>query len=692
MPDLLIELGVEELPSSACHEAIAQAPGIARAALADLRLEASGVDLWVSPRRIAVRLAGLPAERAGRTRSVRGPAEQAAFGPDGAPTAAAAGFARGQGVEMEALVLREDGARRFVFADVEEPAVETASLVPELADRLIGGLRFGKTMRWGDGRGLRFSRPLRWIVAKLGGETVPFTLHGLEAGEVSRGHRFLGGPVTVADPDAYRDQLREAGVVADHAERRAEIVAGLDGAAAAVDCSWSDPGGKLGEVLFLVERPSVITGRIAERHLALPPRVLVTAMQSHQRYFPLSGPDGALHAAFLAVSNGDPAHAEVITRGNEDVLDARLQDAAFSFEVDREAGLAALDARLDTIVFHQRLGTMAAKRDRLVEGVAELGRTAGLEDEEIATAVAAARLAKADQGAVLVAEFADLQGEVAAEYARREGHPEAVATAVAEHYLPLGPQSPTPSAPAGAALALTEKLDNLVGAFLVDEAPTGSKDPYALRRAAAGLVRILLERGWDVPTRELLAGASARLRAQGADLVVDDATGLSQLEAFVADRLAHHLRGEGVAAEAVEAAAGAGLGSVVATAAWARGADAALGSEAFSAARAGHIRLVKLAGDAAPGAATVSAGDADEDALAAAIGGAGEEIERAREARDFTGALSAATSLAAAVDRFLQDVMVNADDPKVRARRIELVRQAAEVLGRVADFTRVSGD
>ena len=271
--------------------------------------------------------------------------------------------------------------------------------------------------------------------------------------------------------------------MADHAERRAVIVAGLDAAAEAAGAGWRDPGGKLDEVVFLVEWPSVLTGSIAEEHMRLPARVLVTAMQSHQRYFPLSDGDGALRPAFLAVSNGDPGQAELITRGNEDVLDARLQDAAFSYDRDREAGLAALDARLDAITFHQRLGSMAQKRDRLVEGVAALASRVGADP---AVAVRAAALAKADQGAVLVAEFADLQGYVAAEYALLEGHPPAVAQAIEEQYLPEGPDSPLPASEAGALLAAAEKVDNLVGAFAVDEVPSGSKDPYGLRRAAAG--------------------------------------------------------------------------------------------------------------------------------------------------------------------------------------------------------------
>jgi len=688
--DLLLEIGCEELPGAACRELIAQVPKLARAALAEERLEAADVSVAVSPRRFALRVDGLPDERPGRSRSVRGPAEAAAFA-DGEPTKAASGFARSQGIAVEQLAVREQDGRTFVFADVEEPAAPTAELVPRLAAAVVDGIRFGKTMRWGDGSGLRFSRPVRWIVAKLGERTVEFELHGLRAGDVSQGHRFLGRPATIADAAGYRDALLAVGVVADHDERRREIIGGLDAAAAAAAGRWHDPGGALEEVIFLVERPSVITGGIDPAHLRLPRRVLVTAMQSHQRYFPLEDAEGGLMPAFLAVSNGDPAHAALITKGNEEVLDARLQDAAFSFDVDRDAGLEALDARLPNIVFHARLGSMADKRDRLVGTVAALAEAVGVDASAVAAAAEAARLAKADQGAVLVAEFSELEGEVAAEYARLEGHSEEVCRAVAQHYLPEGPGSPLPEGDAAALLAAADKVDNLVGAFLVDEAPTGSKDPYGQRRAAAGLVRILLERGWDVSLRELLAGSAARLRAQGADLAVDDDAALDTLETFVAERLARHLAEEGVTAEAAAAAQGAGLDSLVATAAWARGVQEAAERPELASAWTAGTRLARIAARAEDGVGQfASVGDPGEDALAAAVEAAAPIIERARADRDFAAALTAAAGVAGPVDRFFDEVMVNADDPVDRARRLALVSQASAVLRRAVDLGAVT--
>lgn len=690
MPDLLVEVGCEELPSSACREAIEQVPGLVAEVVQALGLGEPPVEVSVAPRRIAVAVAGLPDGLPPAVRAVRGPAAEAAFASGGAPTRAAEGFARAQGVEVADLVVREDGGRRFVFAERTEPGRALDELVPEVAARVVGGLRFSKTMRWGEGTGLRFSRPVRWIVAKVDERTVPFELHGLVAGDVSRGHRFLGGPAVIPSAGAYHERLREVGVVASHERRRAQIEAGLDAAAAAAGGVWRDPRGVLDEVVFLVEWPSVITGRIDPRHLRLPPRVLVTAMQGHQRYLPLEDEAGALLPAFLAVSNGDPAHAEVITRGNEDVLDARLQDASFSFDRDRDAGLRALDARLDAIVFHQRLGTMAQKRDRLVALVDALGDAVGAAPGARAAAEAAARLAKADQGAVLVAEFSELEGYVAAEYARIEGHPDEVARAIEEQYLPEGPDSPPPASDAGALVAMADRVDNLVGAFAVDEAPTGSKDPYGLRRAAMGVVRIALDRAWDADHRPLLGTAHRLLREQGADLVLQEAAAVDAVDAFLADRLGYVLGAEGVGAEAVAAALGAALGSLVATAAWARAIDAARGGEAFAAVWTASTRLVRIARREPPGGVPAPGGDPGEAALREAIDAAREPIADARARRDFAAALAAAEGLAAAVDRFFVDVLVNDEDPGVRARRYALVREAAAVLGGVADFERVT--
>ncbi len=702
MPELLLEIGCEELPSSACRELIDQVPGIVAAALDGCGLTRDAVQVWVAPRRFAVSVTGLPERQSGEAKSVSGPPAAAAFDADGKPTKAAEGFAKKQGVAVEALVVRagRDG-RDVVFAEVAGEARSVDALVPDIAKRLIEGIRFGKTMRWGEGTGLRFSRPIRWIVAKLDDRTVPFELHGLTAGDVSRGHRFIGGPATIATAAGYRDAVRAVGVVADHVERRATITDALDAAAKERGCTWRDPLGKIEEVVHLVEWPSLIVGTIRDDHMRLPPKVLVTAMQSHQRYFPLEREDGSLMPAFLAISNGDPAFADVITRGNEGVLSARLQDATFSFDKDLATGVDALNAKLDTIVFHQRLGTLADKRDRLVAGVQRIAARLGVPSE---VAVEAARLAKVDQAAILVNEFSELQGYAGAHYARLAGSPDDVCLAIEEQYLPEGPDAATPSTEAGALLACAEKIDNLVGAFAVGEKPTGSKDPYGLRRAAAGLVRIILEREWKLGLRKLLNDAHQSLIDHGASRpsLLDSDEVFWQLQPFLSDRLAFHLAGEGVEAEAVNAALGTKLGepegmeigefALVATADWARAIQRARETEALSAVWEACNRCIRVTAksDAANNGEWAPAGYRGEQALADAVVSALPVINAARAAGDFDAALTAGAALAPAVDTFFVDVMVNAEDPIDRARRHALVRETAAVLSRIADFTVIT--
>jgi glycyl-tRNA synthetase beta chain len=689
MPELLLEIGCEELPASACREALRQAPKLVKDALDALEIPGGEPAVLVAPRRIAVRVDDVPAARPASRKVHVGPVEQAAFGDDGVPTKAAEGFARSRGVSVDQLGVEERGGRRVVVAVVDEPEAPSAELVPEVATRLIDGLKFGKSMRWGDGGGLRFSRPVRWLVAMMDDHAIPFELHGLVAGPETQGHRFLGGPVRLASSGEYANRLREVGVIADQDERRSAIVEGLDSAARALGCSWSDPGGKLDEVVYLAEWPNVVNGAFDVKHLRLPPGVLVTAMQSHQRYFPLEEADGTLHAGFLAVSNGDPVHAALIARGNEDVLDARLQDAAFSFDRDRQSGLAGLNERLSDIVFHARLGSMADKRDRLVRVAPAIARAAGLGKDVLADVESAARLAKADQAAILVAEFAELEGYVGSEYARLEGASAGAWRAIAEQYLPTGLRTGLPQTDAGAALAAADKLDGVVGAFLAGEGPTGSRDPYGVRRSASGVIRIVLDRGWDIDLAPVVEEIITAFDEQGADAASSGTELRSSIEQFLADRLAFQLREEGVGAEAAAAAIGASVGGPFATASWARQLDENREGEAFRSVWTGAQRCARLAENKAPDSGREPVGPA-EAALANAARDAGVEIETARRARDLRAAIAAGVPLAEAIDRFLTDVLVNAEDPEVRERRLGLVSTAGHVLSGVADFDELT--
>ena len=489
MPSLLFEIGCEELPASACREAEAQ--------LRERWLPELGEGIvCVGPRRVAL-LVSEVAERE-PDRWVQGP-------PEHLREKAASGFARKQGVTEDELEVR-DGFLGVVVTG--RPASEA---LPEKLGAIVHGLSFGKSMTW-EKDGLRFSRPARWLCAKLDKRTLHIEAAGLTSGHLTYGHRFTGGEVELPRADEYLDVLRAAGVEPDQDERRRQILEGLDAIG-----GWRDPAGVIEEVVFLVESPIVLAGSFDERFLELPPRVVETAMQSHQRYFPLEG------ARFAFVANGgDP---DVVVAGNERVLEGRLEDAHFTFERDVAKGIEALAAELGAITFVAGAGTFADKAARLQELVGELG--GGEASRE------AARLAKADQAAELVREFPDLEGHIGAEYARLAGFPEGVCAGIEEQYLPDSADGALPNTEQGRVLAAAEKVDNLTVSFALGQRPTGSRDPHGLRRAAIGLCRLAVEGGLEIDVAALVARDLGLLVQQDAS-VTDDPSDVAD---FVFERL-----------------------------------------------------------------------------------------------------------------------------------------------------------
>ena len=611
MPTLLLEIGCEELPASACREAEAQLPELVRK-----HLGAEPTAVLVGPRRLTLLVEGLPDPSAPRW--LKGP-------PVNAPAKAREGFARRHGVAPDELE-EQDG---FLGVRVSGP-----SLAERLRD-VIEGLSFGKAMVWVAG-GHRFSRPVRWLLAKLDSETVEFEAAGVRSGEVTFGHRFTAGEIDVPDAGAYLGLLRNAAVEPDQAERRRLIVEGLDAIG-----GWSDPAGKLDEVVHLVESVTVIAAGFHERFLELPERVVVTAMQSHQRYFPLGGN----RFAFVA-NGGDP---DVVRAGNEQVLEGRLDDAAFTFERDVRHGIDALAGKLASITFFTGAGTLADKGERLVPLVTALG--GGDASRE------AARLAKADQAAELVREFPDLEGYIGAEYARLAGYPEAVCKAIEEQYLPDASGGPLPSSEAGKVLAAADKIDTLTVAFSLGHRPTGSRDPYGLRRAAIGLARLAVEGGLRIE-RALLDGA---------------------VRDFVEERLEGLLDVPVEFVRAARAGAADHLGAVAELARFLAGKADELGPvhEVYTRAR-------RIVGDADPD------GNVDpelfrepaEEELAKAV--SGQPRDEGHEAL-----FAWAAEQAPVMERFFTDVLVMDPDERIRENRLRLLRDVRNAVGRLGDLSQI---
>jgi glycyl-tRNA synthetase beta chain len=611
MPSLLFEIGCEELPAGACREAEEQLP-----ALAQRELGAAPDRVFVGPRRLALLFDDV---------SERTPDEWVKGPPVELRERAAAGFAKKHGVAVEELVERDS------FLGVERPGRPLREVLPEAVHAIVRGLSFSKSMRWDDS-GIRFARPVRWTLAKLDSDTV--------VGESSFGHRFTSGPVEIPHAREYAERLREAGVEPDAAERRRLIVEGLDAIG-----GWSDPAGVLAEVLHLVESVSVLEGSFDERFLQLPERVVVTAMQSHQRYFPLGGN----RFAFVA-NGGDP---EIVRAGNENVLEGRLDDASFTFERDVQVGIDALAERLGAITYFKGAGSFADKSERLGRLVSELGGgEATLE---------AARLAKADQASELVREFPDLEGYIGAEYARLGGYPEAVSAAIEEQYLPDAAGGPLPQTETGKVLAAADKLDTLTTSFSLGHRPSGSRDPYGLRRAAIGLARLAVEGGLVVP-RSLLP---------------------DKVREFVEERLEGLLDLPVEFVRAARASAAPDLGGV------ARLAGALYEqrkSPAFDSVYTAYDRAHRLAGRAAEEAAPeVDRALLKEDAeRALAEGLAQVEVDG-----DVERALESGATLAPLMERFFDEVLVMDEDEAVRANRLRLLLDVRDTLGRLGDFSQI---
>jgi glycyl-tRNA synthetase beta chain len=652
MPSLLFEIGCEELPASACREAAEQLPELCRR-----QLGAEPAAVLVGPRRLTVVVDDLPERTPDEQR--RGPAERAAFDEDGTPTKAAEGFARSAGVSPEALE-RRDG---HVWATV--PGVALADVAPERLADLVRSLAFGKSMRWG-APDLRFSRPVRWLCAKLGTETVPVAVAGVPSGSVSYGHRFVHpGAIEIASASSYADQLRAAGVEPDAEERRRAIVEGLDAIG-----GWSDPASVLDEVVHLVEGPIVLEGAFDQRFLVLPERVIVTAMQSHQRYFPLGGP----RFAFVA-NGGDP---ELVRAGNERVLEGRLEDASFTFERDVRKGIDGLADALGTITFVAGAGTMADKSVRLVRLVSELG--GGEASRE------AARLAKSDQAAELVREFPELEGYIGSEYAALAGYPEAVCRAIEEQYLPDTAGGPLPETEAGRVLAAAERIDNLTVAFALGERPSGTRDPYGLRRAAIGLCRLALESSLAIDVKALVGAAHRLLVEQGAAVSAETP---DDVHDFVAERLEGLLD---VPVEFTRAARGSGLTQLGQLAQLAV-ALAELPEAKLDAVHTVYTRAARLGGKEAMQAAgmldtALLVEDAEREVVAA-VDRVSPEIEAAVGEGAFDAALSAAAELGPPLERFFENVLVMAEDAAVRANRLRLLLDVRDTVGRLGDLSQI---
>ena len=687
MAELLVELFSEEIPARMQARAAEDLKRLAVEALKAAALTHASAQAFVTPRRLALSVEGLPTAQADVKDERRGPRVDA-------PQNAIDGFLRANGVTLDQCEKRDTGKGVFYFAVVEKKGRATAEVLSELLPGVFAALPWPKSMRWGSGE-TRWVRPLHSILCSFDGKVVPLTFAGVSSGDTARGHRFLAPkPFAATSLAPYKDQLRAAFVMLDATERRETIAQSAALLAKNEGLTLKRDEGLLDEVTGLVEWPVPLLGAIDQKFMDVPAEVLTTAMRAHQKYFALQNSDGSLAPRFVVIANmlTEDGGKQVVA-GNERVLRARLSDARFFWDLDRKQTLASRVPALKDIVFHAKLGTVAAKVERMEALTAELCQSIPGADREAARS--AALLCKADLVTGMVGEFPELQGIMGRYYALHDGEHQAVADAIAEHYSPKGPDDKCPSAPLSIAVALADKIDTLVGFFAIDEKPTGSRDPFALRRAALGIIRLILENKLRLPLTKVLTFAAAEYSA-----IAKGKTPTQDLLDFFADRLKVALREKGVRHDLIDAVFALGgeddlvrlMARVDALTKFLASEDGANLLVAYR--RASNIVTIEEKKDKASHGGAVDLALltlAEEKTLAKALADAQTGTKLALDKEDFTGAMTVLALLRGPVDAFFDKVTVNAEDKSLRANRLRLLSGIRATLGAVADFSRVEG-
>ena len=679
---LLLEIGTEEIPAHVMPGILSQLKENAAKTFEELRIEYKNIKTLGTPRRSALLVEGLAEQQADLSKENRGPAVNIAFDADGNPTKAAQGFARGQGIKPEELVTK-DG---YVYAMVHEKGGQTVDLLGDTLKGLVDGLNFPNNMHWAD-LDYKFIRPLRWLVALYGQDVIDFEVANVKSGRTSRGHRFLSeGDFEIANAEDYVEACRKASIIVDQNERCEMIRQQIAEVAAANGGQAEVNEDLLEEVLYLVEYPTALCGKFDEKYLALPAEAVITPMRDHQRYFPVLK-DGQLLPLFITIRNGGKEHLETVQHGNERVLRARLEDAQFFFDEDRKKTLEQHGEKLKTVVFQDGLGTIYDKALRLEVLAGYIADAIGANEQDKKDAVRAAKLAKADLVTGMVTEFTELQGVMGREYALLDGETKAVAQAIDEHYMPRFAGDSQPASVAGRIVSLADKIDTIVGTFSRGLIPTGSQDPFALRRQALGIVNMLKEAQYHISLNQLVAKAMELLK-------IADAGQQAKLQNDVADfmklRLKNVLADAGIRYDVVDAVF-VTVDDIYGVFLRAQAVNEAVKQDMEKTIQA-FVRTGNIARKAEDVQAAVEAGllaEQVEKDLYKAYEVAASKVEKEIVAQDYAGAIATLSQLAAPIDAFFDGVMVMDKDEKIKNNRLGLLKLVDNLICQVADFSKI---
>lgn len=677
--DLLFEIGAEEIPAGFMPNILGQLKQLAETKLNDAHLPFESIATYGTPRRLALIVKGLADTSAEISERHKGPSASIAYDADGNATKAAIGFARGKGLDVADLVV-EDG---YIYAETKTAGVPAKDIVTEMLPQLITGLNFPKSMHWGN-LDAKFVRPVRWLVALLDEDVIPVEFATVQSGNVTRGHRFLGADeITIKNAASYVDTLKENFVMVNQDARRELISKQLHDMAASKNASivWDDD--LLEEINYLVEWPTALCGGFEESYLALPDAAIITPMKDHQRYFPLVDQDGKLLPMFLTVRNGSDHSIEVVQAGNERVLRARLDDAKFFFNEDRKKPLIDRQDGLTKIVFQEGLGNLADKTERLLKLGRVFGEECGLHEDTVVVLERATELAKTDLTTGMVTEFTELQGVMGKEYALLDGESPEVAEAIFEQYLPRFAGDVLPQTEAGKVLSIIDKVDNIVATFSRGLIPTGSQDPYALRRQTIGILNILLGSEWNISLRPIFKASMELLNVPAEkqeELLgqVEEFFTLRLKNIFLDREVPHHVIDLLLSNNELSVADAEGLVNAL----LANRID-----ENVELVQA-YTRMYNLVKDVEYTGVNsdLLKEDAEKELFEAAIK-ASEVSSAAWEAGDYDAVVAVPATLVPAINKFFEDVMVMDKDEAIKANRLQLVRLAYSVMAIIGDIS-----
>jgi glycyl-tRNA synthetase beta chain len=681
--DLLLEIGLEEMPARFVTDSMTQLASKVEKWLEEKKVPHGGISAFSTPRRLAVLVKDVSETQEDIHEEAKGPARKIAQNDAGEWSKAAIGFSRGQGLGVDDIYFKEINGIEYAHVNKFIKGAETASILPELKD-ITESLTFPKNMRWAD-RDMRYVRPIKWIAALFGQDVIPFEIAGVPASNWTLGHRFLGEKVEITEPAEYEKSMLGQFVLVDAEERKNGIRSQIE--RLAEENSWVIPVDEelLEEVTNLVEYPTALFGKFEEEFLEIPEEVLITSMKEHQRYFPVKSAEGKLLPFFVTVRNGDHNHLEKVAKGNEKVLRARLADAAFFYKEDQKMDIESALQKLGSIVYHEDIGTLAEKVERVRKLANGLAESLSLNHEEKKTVDRAAEISKFDLVSQMVYEFPELQGFMGEKYAAQKGEDAAVAKAINEHYMPRNAEDSAPESNEGAVLAVAEKMDTIASFFAIGMIPSGSQDPYALRRQAAGIVQILFVKGWKLELEEVIRKSLAFVKESGIGKKEEEQV-FEELLSFFKLRIKHTLQERSIRYDIIDAVLSGKIGAMASLIKRAEVLEAHKGEEGFKESMEALSRVLNIASKAEQPAA-VDQGlfeNKEETELHSRFLEVSAEIGKGVKEEEYYRLL---VSMRPEIGAYFENTMVMADNTALKENRLSMM---AEIASLIQAFAKVN--